>query len=181
MPTAYNSAPTIDRPYAPGEFVRYAETTGTGVVDQAEYMAPQTPEANYSSHPELQAEAARQYASDLAMPAGDYSNDQFQVPQSAEVSEYEARIQAEAAAETLRGGVENMLSHSDRELSAAEIDARFDAIAANEHAREQQDMMAPHPEARYGTNGAVLEAYHAGCAAMSVRRLYLQEAGANLN
>lgn len=174
MPTAYNSATTLDRPYSPGEFARYAETTGPNVIDEAHYMAPETPEANFSSHPVLQVEAERLAANDLAMPADAYTHDssQFRVPQSPEVSNYESHIAAEQA--VLAGGVENMLSSGDAELNAAQIDARFDEIAARESRPGHYDAMAPRPEAQYGPDGAVLEAYRAGCAAMAMRRLYLQ-------
>jgi hypothetical protein len=172
MPTAYsNPASTLDRPFGPGEFARYAETSAPGAIEEAQYMAPPEPQLNYSSHPGLQAEAARQAASDLAL-----SSDQFRVPQSTEVERYAEQVHAEAVAATLTGGVENMLSRGDRELSAAEINARFDDIAANERAR---DAMAPSQEAIYSADGALLEAYNSGCAVISVRNAQLQ--GAELN
>lgn len=173
MPTAYsNPASSLDRPYGPGEFARFAETTtNPGVIEEAHYMAPREPQLNYSSHPGLQAEAARQDASDLAL-----SSDQFRVPRSAEQDTYVEQVHAEAVAASLAGGVENMLSRADRELSAEEINARFDDIAAHERAR---DAMAPSPEALYSADGALLEAYNSGCAVISVRRAQLQ--GAELN
>lgn len=173
MPTAYsNPASTLDRPFGPGEFARYAETSApAGVIEEAHYMAPPEPQLNYSSHPGLQAEAARQDASNLAL-----SSDQFRVPQSPEVERYAEQVHAEAVAATLTGGVENMLSRSDRELTAEEINARFDDIAAHERAR---DAMAPNPEAMYSPDGALLEAYNSGCAVISVRHAQLNGAESN--
>jgi hypothetical protein len=172
MPTAYNNQATLDRPYGPGEFARFAETAGQGVLEPSQYMEEAPEAANYSSHPALQVEVERQAASSLATPADAYRGSEFQVPQSPEVTAHEARIHSMAVEATLAGGVENMLSHAE---ASAEAPAYFD----NSAQERAQDATAPRPEAQYESNGALLEAYRSGCAIMPVRRLYLQGSEAN--
>ena len=165
MPTAYNSpTPTLDRPHNQGEFA------GTS-VDAAgfESVAPAQPEApqNYSTYPTLQVEAERQAASDLAMPADAHRGDVFVfptqpvVPESQEVAEY--RLRAEAGEPTILD--DSYMAEGGQIGEQAEDYLR--RIAAPEAP------VAPAPEARYDTMGALTEAYNTGTALMNIRRSVL--------
>jgi hypothetical protein len=158
MPTTYNSrTPALDRPYQPGEFARYAETTGQNATP----VAPPE-EAPYSEHPALQVEAERAAVNSLAMPAQAHRGDTF-VPPSDEVLDHHVAVEAAS----LIGGMENLLSRTT-EPSASQLGERLDQMA--------DDPMAPAPESlQYRQGDEVTEAYNSACAVMAVRRMHSRE------